>query len=443
MLSPSQERLQRLRVVNTNTGPGMKQWHQFLDNLAWLSDHQGSGKSVTSIAAEHNPSRCVFWLASNSGVGSAVLKHIRNILDILQEVASGSKDSANAHAQICAESIAFSKKRVNSYRDRLFPILERCKSLQRQDKGRTSSEHWLFSCLILAANVATRKDALDDYMEQLLESRANDTRLCSAAYQLRGSRASAVLSDLISIPEQASAWAALRHYVGRLGSWHVASLVLTSTASQVPDLFKNAKAQTVPFRDLEGQTFQSDQRALDNALGRLFLHTSEKTPQQVRSSLQTSTKCDVGEIFAELFRCRYSKPCLHAEIAVLEHFYRRSRHFVNDDRYIGCSKPSCYCCYLFCRLHPLQVLPRPCHGITWPKWSFPPLPDDSSDVSTARQYLMRAMLDEMTRDLLTDLSSQSRPSLSWPESTTGIGNTRTWMQKEPNTRRKKLKSKLV
>lgn len=354
-----------------------------------------------------------------------------------------SKGHRQRERWVCAESTAFSKKRVTSYRDRLFPILERCKSLQRQGKGRTCSEHRLLSSLILAANVATRKDALDEFMEQLSESRANDTRLCSAAYKLCGSQASAILSDLISIPEQASAWAALRHYLGRLGSWHVASLVLTSTAQQLPDLFKNAKAQTVPFCDFEGQTFQSDQRALDNALGRLLLHTSEQTPKQVRSSLQTSTNCDVGEIFAELFRRRYSKPCLHAEIAVLEHFYRRSRHFVNDDRYIGCSKPSCYCCHLFCRLHPLQVLPRPCHGDTWPKWSLPPLPDDSSDVSTTRQHLMCAMPAEMTRDLLTDLSSQSKPSLSWPESTTGIGNTRTWMQKQPNTQRKKLKSKLV
>jgi hypothetical protein len=159
MLNPSEERLQRIRGSNTDTDPGLERWHQFLDHFSWLSDYQGGGKSVTSIAAEQTRSGCVFWLASNGGVDLTVLKYMRSVLDVLQEVALGTKDGAKAGARICTESIAFSRKRVASYRDRLFRVLESCKRLQRK-KGMTLPQHQLLLILTLQQMLRHAETAL-------------------------------------------------------------------------------------------------------------------------------------------------------------------------------------------------------------------------------------------------------------------------------------------
>ncbi len=38
---------------------------------------------------------------------------------------------------------------------------------------------------------------------------------------------------------------------------------------------------------------------------------------------------------------------VHAETLMMEHFYFNQLHFFGNDRYIGCSKPSCYYCDLW------------------------------------------------------------------------------------------------
>jgi hypothetical protein len=48
-----------------------------------------------------------------------------------------------------------------------------------------------------------------------------------------------------------------------------------------------------------------------------------------------------------------------------EHIHVNRVSFVGNERYIGCSKPFCYCCNLYASFHPGLCLPRPCHGNTW------------------------------------------------------------------------------
>ena len=64
-------------------------------------------------------------------------------------------------------------------------------------------------------------------------------------------------------------------------------------------------------------------------------------------------------------------PKAHAEVVVLEWFWRQDFCFVNDDRYVACSKPSCHCCALFFEYHPGQILPRRSHGNIWVQWCVP------------------------------------------------------------------------
>ena len=72
-------------------------------------------------------------------------------------------------------------------------------------------------------------------------------------------------------------------------------------------------------------------------------------------------------------------PKVHAETLMVEHFYFNQLHFFGNDRYIGCSKPSCYCCDLYLRNHPGNFEARPSHGNVWVKWCLPFEADEEDD----------------------------------------------------------------
>lgn len=67
---------------------------------------------------------------------------------------------------------------------------------------------------------------------------------------------------------------------------------------------------------------------------------------------------DIVTRFKQEYDNKNFKPLVHAEIQVLEHFWGK-RQFFDDDRYIGCSKPACYCCHLYMQHHPAKcVVPQ-------------------------------------------------------------------------------------
>lgn len=63
---------------------------------------------------------------------------------------------------------------------------------------------------------------------------------------------------------------------------------------------------------------------------------------------------------------------VHAELITLDHFYRYNLPFAHGKRYIGCSKPSCFCCAIYMANHPLKPIKRPSHNNVWVKWAPPP-----------------------------------------------------------------------
>ncbi|KAF4626908.1 hypothetical protein G7Y89_g11247 [Cudoniella acicularis] len=67
------------------------------------------------------------------------------------------------------------------------------------------------------------------------------------------------------------------------------------------------------------------------------------------------------------------RPRVHAELNLLEYFHMNRLPFVDDDRFIGCSKPACYCCYHYISLHPGGFVRPSSHGIRYLNWRPPDL----------------------------------------------------------------------
>ena len=126
--------------------------------------------------------------------------------------------------------------------------------------------------------------------------------------------------------------------------------------------------------------------------------------------------------FTERFVRRQTKQFVYAELSVFEHFYRKSLSFLGNDPYIGCSKPSCYCCDLYMQLHPQKVLRRPCHDSAWVRWCLPvqkntlPMESGTNTIDMVKEMVTKMRDDIFCRDFPLQSSRM-------PESTTGITRT--------------------
>lgn len=121
---------------------------------------------------------------------------------------------------------------------------------------------------------------------------------------------------------------------------------------------------------------------------------------------------------------------MHAEIIILDHFDRRGLRFAHGKQYIGCSKPSCFCCAIYMANHPLKPAKRPCHNNVWVKW-LPPRqvqqdcggsPEVNDGVMDVMSALIKQSIEEQLShgvivphqrvfDSMTDLSA-SLPTVS-------------------------------
>lgn len=116
---------------------------------------------------------------------------------------------------------------------------------------------------------------------------------------------------------------------------------------------------------------------------------------------------------------------IHAETALAQFFYLHELQFVFQDRYIGCSKPSCYACSIYLSKHPGNFVQRPSHGNAWFRW-YPPRSTSGSDARMTDKVL-REMILHMEADLRkggADFVSGKDLGRRQPfESTTGIETT--------------------
>ena len=207
---------------------------------------------------------------------------------------------------------------------------------------------------------------------RFLEVDALDEDICSLAYSLRRSQQLDQVSWHSGSAGRNEVWSDVRHYVGRLGSWTKAAKVLVKIARSEPSLVDDCTTKQfglprpVPAPLADGLT------SLDKALVRMLPASAKADRLPNLQACLENYPVDISSQFYDEYTSKTFQPREHAEVAMLEHFYQGNRLHFKDIPYIGCSKPSCYCCDLYLRHHPGQYLVRPTHGNVWISWK-PPL----------------------------------------------------------------------
>jgi hypothetical protein len=254
----------------------------------------------------------------------------------------------------------------------------------------------------------------------MLETRSHQQR-CITAYYLRHQESFRRLSQNAEKDISRRAWYWIRHYIGRLGSWFVASRFVVAIARRTPQLFE--QFQVAPVSRI-GNTAT---RILDEdiSVGKALLRTlpgynSELVDLRIRT-MQSVSSDDLAARFTKNYTDPNFVPKVHAETLMMEHFYFNQLQFFGNDRYIGCSKPSCYCCDLYLRNHPGNFEARPCHGNVWVKWCLPFEVDEQDvrkQIHAAR--MQKRILINIIRDLESRMLSGRHEHVHLCDSTTAL-----------------------
>ncbi|KAI1115432.1 hypothetical protein F5Y14DRAFT_129187 [Nemania sp. NC0429] len=385
--------------------------HRFLDNLAYLCDHDKGGSTTSAVGLEDAPDRFNFWVASNDPKQSAksalflsfVLHDVRTIAD------APDAGKAALQGKLVRRCLEFAKPRVKKEARLLSREIIRC-----------------------ARFFSSSKDAeLSKWLGRFREKEPDE--LCHLAYRERDAAMMKRLSSYIQPSggdpsaidgQQSAAVKDLVHRLGRLAHHIRAPQQLIEDASRHTGL-RNAldefKVVSVRPRQPAAERPPAEPDIhIHSIVNRMLPRGLDDRHREAADAM--NRRFDIVARFRQEYDNGNFRPLVHAEIQVLEHFWAGKRRFFDDgDRYIGCSKPACYCCHLYMRHHPARcVVPQTSRNV-YINWGLEALPQGTRDADYKHQ---RDILNEMVKTIRGDALDQilrKTAAAPWhPDSQTGF-----------------------
>jgi len=208
-------------------------------------------------------------------------------------------------------------------------------------------------------------------------------------------------------------WSFLRHYIGRLGSWSAASKVLVRVAQNHPEIFSHCRVEALRSPSRSMPPIKDAETSLQSVLQWMLPLFNSAHIEEVLQSISGTEAQDLATLFYKRYR-RSIQPSVHAEVLMMEHFQHRGLQFMDDDRYIGCSKPSCYFCSLYMKCHPKAFVTRPCHGNVWIRWC------TTHEQGPHTVRILKNMTMQIQQEIQSRILSHDPRRTQNPDSTTGI-----------------------
>jgi hypothetical protein len=257
-------------------------------------------------------------------------------------------------------------------------------------------------------------------------------RLCRCAYEARAApymkelnkRSGKGSTSTLTEGSNETNFLQLRHYIGRLGSHVKAARTLVAAAMRFPAYFDDFKIECLPSSTpAKLPPPLNHQRTLNDIIGRMLnSENTSKVPFYQEALNAMDTKFGIYKRLKKKYEDPTFLPRVHAELIILEHFYKGGYDFVDDDKYIGCSKPACYCCYHYISAHPGNFARPASHNKTYLAWRPPDIVDDDAEESAMkrRRDIMNKVIAIIRTDVLDQIDKKSGRRRMHPDSTTGI-----------------------
>lgn len=219
-----------------------------------------------------------------------------------------------------------------------------------------------------------------------------------------------------------SEFADARHFIGRLAYRIRAHEDLIADVEELAYLFSSFQIRQAPSLECAPMPLRDAHTNLQGIVNRMLPQNSEdKQNIEILLHRQNNATGLFGRFANEYENC---KPIVHAEIQLLEHFFRNRRQYLKDDKFIGCSKPACFCCMLYFKYHPARVANAPSHQKIWLNWG-PPLVQNfqkGDKKSIEQRDVLNKMIASIREELFDQLLRRTEPAPWHPDSVTAISD---------------------
>lgn len=374
-------------------------WKRFLDSLSWFCDPLPAGYTVSSVAAQDRPKGNCFWLASPH---SYSLERLKQVLCVLETVSEKSDAEQKAITDdLTMDAIKFGRKRVETYCEKLaYEAREVMKLAQfslappTQAQGRSPTDHTPSKDLL---------DAIQDISNTGKDPEVACKKACAFAHSLELKR---LVDDSVNI-DNFSRWGEIQRLISRLTTWHVAMRHVVSFAAKFPELLMDHTCESIRLPEPITLPKSDSKSNLRSALGRMLPKPEGEQITRTYDDLLNFKGYDLENDFAERIGSQKMLLKVHAEVYLMEHFYLNHFEFVYDYKYIGCSKPSCYCCHHYMRNHPGHFVVRKSHGTLWMPWSPPLLSRIEEDpIRKHNLSVMNRVVQHIREDVFDSIETQ-------------------------------------
>ncbi|KAJ5471842.1 hypothetical protein N7539_008785 [Penicillium diatomitis] len=408
---------------------GRAQVRRFLQNLCFICDLKKGGSACTAIGLEELDTCYNFCIASNRETRK-IAAFLKTSLGILQSGAHlTAADDDHEESRFLHLCLEFATDRIEGERKCLCKSIKDCLStLHGQSSGCGASS--LF-CIVgdLTTHLFT-----DSKLIEWLEVAMNlddHFQLCIFAYETRYSDRVAELSERgmneekrLGPASKRSSFLLVRHYVGRLAQHIRAPKQLIDDMKDLSHLLESHTVYAIDALSAAPPPTRDSHVNLRGILNRMFKESDQEW-SKVKNGLLYLDK--VGGVF-EKFLLPYERcsPEVHAEVQVLDHFYKMRKSFAGDDCFVACSKPACFCCEMYFKYHPTRATLSCSHHKIWTNWSPPNLNtfDGDNPTYTQQRDILNLMTNELREQVITQVL-QRLPSSRWhPDSMTNITSIR-------------------
>ena len=229
-------------------------------------------------------------------------------------------------------------------------------------------------------------------------------------------------TDLNQVESARQNFLLVRHYIGRLGTHLKAVNILITAGKRMPDLFENFTIKNLPGSKQALSAPPTDRMTtLDGILRRMLPAESEQLSKYQEALEIMDSKFNIQDRLLAQYESKEFRPRVHAELILLEFFHTKQLPFFDDDKFIGCSKPACYCCYHYISLHPGGFVRPPTHGVRHLSWRPPDIIDENDEGAKRLQRdVMNKLIAQIRLDAFRHINLRKGPSPWHPDSTTGI-----------------------
>ncbi|KAF4834407.1 hypothetical protein CGCTS75_v003383 [Colletotrichum tropicale] len=379
---------------------------RFLKNLCFICDYDKGGKTTTAISVEDAADGHIFWVSSNEGTKANVVEFLNGVLKLLKHHNGHPDGRRAAERTLMNDCLEFATRRLHKESRILQSAARRC--------VQTLRVHEIF-------------ETLSVWLNRFEEAGDDDILVCLMAYRVRHDHHMRLIEQLGQEVEEGvisrnemQPFRDVHHMISSLGAHVRVISQLFDDASRLQSLLKSYRVDRVPKPEAATVPEIDDHMTLRGILNRLLPAGDDRYETYLAYLSHMEPQVNIEMRLRDRFDRKEPgtlKPCVHAEIQMLHHFYDDQRIFAAQDRYVACSKFACICCNSYFRNHPANIALLDCHQKTYPNWGVLQLPAGAKDKKWLDQRkIINAVIQDLKKMVLDQISQRHISSLNHPDS---------------------------